>query len=219
MAGLLDYTPFDGVEDWAVSLIQHQAYLAPVFFLALEELGIPMPIPGDLVVAYTGYEVSRGVISYPVAFLLLLSAILIGSSILYYLSSKYGQLIVLKFGKYIHLDEKRLVTVEEKFQKFGPWVIIFGRHIPGFRIPITIFAGMSHITYKTFILSTFISVVFWIAFYLYLGGQLGAKTAEIFHAHHWYIFLFAIPLLLGIIGYVIAVIRQRRLQKRKASKE
>src|SRR5260370_42464087 len=98
MAGLLDYTPFDGVEDWAVSLIQHQTYLAPVFFLALEELGIPMPIPGDLVVAYTGYEVSRGVISYPVAFFLFLSIILIASSILYYLSSKYGELIIFKFG-------------------------------------------------------------------------------------------------------------------------
>lgn len=218
MAGLLDYTPFDGLEDWAVALIQHQAYLAPVFFLALEELGIPMPIPGDLVVAYTGYQVSKGIIPYPIAFIMLFGAILLGSSGLYYLSLKYGQHIVLKFGKYIHLDEKKLITVEEKFKKFGPWVIIFGRHIPGFRIPITVFAGMSHITYKTFILSTFISIIFWIPFYLWIGASLGAKTAEVFRTNHAYFFLFAIPLVLGIIGYIAAVIRKRRKQRRKSAK-
>jgi membrane protein DedA with SNARE-associated domain len=84
-------------------------------------------------------------IEKPFAFVLLLLAVLVGSSTLYALSARYGQRIVLHFGNYLHVDAHKLLTVEEKFQQDGPWVIILGRHIPGFRIPITIFAGMSGI--------------------------------------------------------------------------
>jgi membrane protein DedA with SNARE-associated domain len=84
-------------------------------------------------------------IEKPFAFVLLLLAVLVGSSTLYALSARSGQRIVLHFGNYLHVDAHKLLTVEEKFQQDGPWVIILGRHIPGFRIPITIFAGMSGI--------------------------------------------------------------------------
>jgi membrane protein DedA with SNARE-associated domain len=143
--GRVDSTILDGPQDWIVALLHQQAYLAPFLLVTVEEAGIPLPVPGDLVIMYIGYQVSKGVLPYAHAFVLLLLAVLVGSSILYALSARYGQRIVLHFGNYLHLDAHKLLTVEEKFQQYGPWVIILGRHIPGFRIPITIFAGMSGI--------------------------------------------------------------------------
>jgi membrane protein DedA with SNARE-associated domain len=206
---------YDPLIDFIDSIIEHQGILAPILFLIIEESGVPLPIPGDIVIAYTGYQVSKGAISYSVAFMLLLMAVLLGSSILYYLSSHYGQKIVLKFGEYIDLDEKKLLIVEEKFRKYGPLVIIIGRHIPGFRIPITVFSGMSHIKYRTFILSTFISVIIWIPVNLSLGQQLGPKTVHLLHGHPEYYLVGAIPFLIACVSYILFRIRRKRAKVQK----
>ena len=197
-------------EDSVVFLLHHQVFLAPLLLLTLEESGIPLPVPGDIIITFVGYQVSKGVVSYLAAFLTILTAVLVGSSLLYYLASRYGQALILKISKFIDLDEKRLSTVEQKFRKYGPLVIIFGRHIPGFRIPITIFAGVSNISYLTFISSTFISVIFWIVFYLSLGGKLGRKTVILLHAHHGYTLFIIIPAIIILLAYLFLRIKKVR---------
>lgn len=211
----LDGTFLDRLDDLIIAFIQHNILFTPLL-LFLEEAGIPLPAPGDIFIAYTGYQVSKGIIPYPFAFLLLLVATLAGSSILYYLSSRWGQLIVLRFGKYIHLDEKKLIIVEEKFRKYGPLVIIIGRHIPGFRVPITFFAGVSDITYKTFIISTLFSIILWIPFYLSVGQRLGPKTLALFHHNQAYFLIFLIPLAIFICSAIFLRVKQRRHLKKIA---
>lgn len=194
----------DIAADVVEAFLKSQTALAPVLLLTLEESGIPVPIPGDIVIAYLGYQVSLGHIPYVAAFILLLTSVLGGSSLLYYLSSRFGNQIVTKFGPYLHISEKKLITVEKKFRKFGPLVIIFGRHIPGFRIPITIFSGMSQVTYKTFIISTFLSVIIWIPVNLALGAHLGPKTARLLHGHAEYFYIAAIPFVLFLL-YIFSI--------------
>lgn len=189
-----------------LSILSNQIIFAPIL-LAVDEFGFILPI-GDIIVLYTGYQVAKGKVSFTLAFLLLLSAVLIGASALYYLSFRYGQTVLLKLEKYIHLDMKKLEVIEKKFNKYGPIFIIFGRHIPGFRIPITIFSGMSEITYPTFIISVVISTIFWLAFYLSIGMKLGPKTIALLSSHHNYLFPLLIPILIIVIAY-------RYLQKKK----
>lgn len=197
----LDYPFVESFEAFFTSVFNIKGVFAPIFLLTAEESGLPLPIPGDIIIAYIGYKVSTGDIPYYLAFLLILLSVMTGSSILYFLSYRWGPTLILKLGKYIHLDEKKIITVEEKFRKYGPWVIIFGRHVPGFRIAITVFAGISKIKYSTFISSTFISVVFWIAFYLYLGARLGARTRGLLRGSFVHMLPFFITLLL-IIGLI-----------------
>src|SRR5260370_20557119 len=91
-------------------------------------------------------------------------------------------------------------------------VVIFGRHIPGFRIPITVFAGMSDMKYSTFIISTFISIIFWIPFYLFLGMRLGPKTTQLLHNHQWYLLILLVSGILIALGILF-------LRKSKSVKE
>lgn len=201
---------FDRAEDFFSAFVHHQVYLAPIFLLIIEEAGIPLPVPGDIVIMYTGYQVAKGTVPYPLAFFMILVAILLGSSILYYLSARYGEAIILMFGKYIDLDKKKLDVVQKQFKRFGPLVIILGRHIPGFRIPITIFSGMSGVSYRTFISSTFISVVFWIGINISIGEKLGPRAAELLQTHQKFYLLGFIPLLLSIIWLVIKFINRKK---------
>ena len=190
-------------------VLKHSLF-ASVALLFAEESGIPLPIPGDAVVTFGGYAVSRGRINYISAYLLLLCAVMGGSSILFYLSRRYGQRIVMQFGHLIHVSDAKLLYVEHKFKKYGAWVIIIGRHIPGLRIPITIFSGISGVTFQTFFWSTFVSVIFWIPTYLEIGRRLGVRATRLLEAHQEYYLLALIPLTIFIISIITAQVKHNR---------
>lgn len=192
----------DNLQDVIVNFVVHQTYLAPIILLMLEEMGIPLPF-ADVVIAYTGYQVAAGRIPYVSAYMILLVADILGATILYAVARRYGETIVNKFGKYIDLDMKKLDYVEEKFRQFGPLVIIIGRHIIGFKIPITIFSGISKMNYFKFMFSVLISDSFWIPFYLALGEKLGPKTVHLFHVNHWYYLLVLFPLLIALLPFFL----------------
>ncbi|HZZ98808.1 MAG TPA: DedA family protein [Candidatus Saccharimonadia bacterium] len=212
---LPEYHMIDPLTDWIAAFVTHYAPFAPLLLLFLEESGLPLPIPGDMYVAFEGYQVAQGKISYWVAFVLLMVAVLLGSSVLYYLSSRWGNFILLRVGRYLHLNEERIKLVEKYFRKHGVWVIILGRHIPGLRIPITFFAGTSGVPYPIFIASTFISVVFWIGIYLSAGSRLGRHVRSMFHADPVYITLLALPFLIFLGSIVYARIQLEREKKQK----
>ncbi len=196
LSAITEYPPLDPITDWLARFLVQNGIFAPIFLLFLEESGIPLPIPGDSYIAYTGYLIKASKLTYPVGFFLLVCAVLAGSTVLYALSRRYGQGLVLRFGKHLHISKDKLTLVERKFNQFGPLVIVFGRHIPGFRVPITIFSGISGVPYKTFIVSTFISIIFWIAFYLSLGERLGPRVLKFLNGPHPYWFLLILPILL-----------------------
>lgn len=184
--------------------ISQNSVLSVIFLLFIEESGIPLPIPGDAVLTYLGYAISRGAIGYWSAFSLVLAAVMGGSSILFYLAQKYGQSIVLRFGHLLHVSDAKLLYVEHKFKKYGAWVIIMGRHVPGLRIPITIFSGISGVTFRTFFWSTLLSVILWIPMYLEVGRRLGARAAHLFHTHQNFYILALAPLCVFIFSLITA---------------
>lgn len=191
------------------AFLRHSALVVPFALLAGEEAGIPLPVPGDVIIAYIGYRASTGIVPFPVAFCALVAAVLAGSSVLYFVSSRWGGALVEKLGGYMHVSEDRLVSAERRFQSYGPWFIIIGRHIPGLRIPITIFCGVSGVRYPLFLASTIVSVVFWIAFWLIVGTRLGAKTVHLLHGAHWYLVLLPLGFVLGAVFVARVVARIR----------
>lgn len=156
------------------NFIQKQSVLAPLLLLLVEEAGVPIFIPGDGVLAYTGYSIqTTHQSSLLIAFSVAVLAVVIGSSILFFASRRYGQRLIVKLSRFIFLKQSHLDRAEQLFKRFGIWTIIVGRHIPGMRIPITIFAAISGVRYRTFILSTLASTLLWIWLYLSLGKRYG----------------------------------------------
>ena len=206
----------DQFEDVIVGFLVHQIYLAPIILLILEEVGVPLPF-ADIVIAYTGYQVAVGRIPYFAAFIILLISDIIGATILYLIARKYGKKIVDKFGRFIDLDRDKLDSFEGFFRKYGPIAIIIGRHVYGFKVPITIFSGISKMRYWIFLVSVAISDSFWIPFYLTIGRRLGPKTIRLFHVYHvnhWYYTLLLIPIAMSLLPFFLM-----RKGKQKTKKE
>lgn len=214
---------FFGLADWlnqsidaVQQFIRHDVILAPLLLLFVEECGIPLPINGDIILAYTGYRLSVVAHGPAVwqAFIAAQLAALAGATVLFFLARRWGEAIILKLGKFIFLEEKHIRAAERMFRRWGVLAIIVGRHIPGLRIPVTIFAATSGVKYPIFIVSTFISTSVWILVYLVAGKSIGARFhSEIQH----YVGLSTVALVAIVVGFillhVIGIYRHRRKQR------
>ena len=202
----------DAYVDLVENFIQQQSVLAPLLLLFVEEAGIPIFVPGDGVLAYTGYSIQTSHhSSIWLAFSLAVVAVVVGSSILFFVARRYGQAFISKLGRFIFLGPNQIERAQNLFNRYGVWAIIFGRHVPGMRIPITVFAAVSGVRYRTFILSTLASTMLWIWFYLAIGQHFGGQITHALRR--------STTLTLGIaIAAVIVIIAMHLYGARRESK-
>src|SRR5919197_6137612 len=81
--------------------IGHQHTLGLFIVIFLEELGIPLPAPGDVAIAWAGYQTTLGSVPYPLAYLAVIGGAVGGSLCLYSVARHFGPPVVLRFGRYV----------------------------------------------------------------------------------------------------------------------
>ena len=160
-------------------IFQHQTFgLFTVIFL--EEIGIPLPAPGDVAITYGGYLTTRGTIPYPLAYVAVVTGAVLGSTLNTTLSRRYGPRVIARVGPFLGITEVRLERAQALFQRWGPWAIIVGRHIPGMRIVLSALSGILNVPYRVFIPCVAISATIWAAIFLELGRLLGPRARDLF---------------------------------------
>jgi len=142
-----------------------------LFFFAFVENVFP-PSPSDLVVVIGGSLVSTGVISFIPTLLLTTIGSVVGFMILFYFGSTVDRKVV-HSGKYKYIPVDAIEKVELWFKKYGYYVIIANRFMPGTRSVISFFAGMSSLNVKKTLLLAAISALVWNAIIIYLGYVFG----------------------------------------------
>lgn len=166
-----------------------------------EELGIPLPVPGDVAIAWGGYLTTTGEIPFPLAFLAVVAGAVTGSFCLYQLSRRFGRPFILRVFKLLGIEAARLDRAEKAFSRWGPWAIIIGRHIPGMRIVLSAFAGILEVPLPTFVLSVFVSSMAWAAIFLLLGRLLGRRVVLLFRLLPVHL----VPVALLVVALVVVV--------------
>ncbi len=185
------------VSDWFGAMIDQYGVFGAFGLLFVEEAGVPIMLPGDVMVMYAGYQVSLETLEYWQALLFCVLAVTAGASILYGISRRYGVTIIARFGHYVHCPPERIESVRPIMTRWGVLAVIFGRHIPGMRIPITVLAGILRFPYPLFVGGVAISTAIWAGFFLAVGIRLGPAVEGLTHPHGL-IWLAIIVALLGI---------------------
>ncbi len=158
---------------------EHQA-IGTFLVIAAEEVGIPLPAPGDAVIAVTGYLTTTGTIAFWAAFLAVVAGATIGSLGLFTLGRTYGHGFILRYGRFVGMNEERLARVERIFKRYGPWAVIVGRHVPGMRIYLSALAGVFQMRYRVFVPCVMLSSSIWALIFLMLGRSLGRESFRLF---------------------------------------
>lgn len=205
-----------------ISLFLHtNVILSPLLLLTIEEMGIPILIPGDAILAYVGSSVKAAgpSVSLITATVVATISVFIGSSILYYVAKRWGRNIVHRIGRFIFLKEKDIERAEALFAKYGILTIIFGRHIPGMRAPVTIFAAISGVRYSIFIASTLVSTILWAVFWLTVGHRYGENIRGLVHKHTLPSILIIVGIVVFFIGYHFFVEFRHKRKSKKTIEE
>lgn len=176
-----------------------------IFFLMFLE-GLLLPIPSEVVMAFAGYLSLTGELpnyfGIPAVILALIAGSVgnaVGASAAYGIGYYGGRPAILKFGKYIKLDQNSLQKTEEWFNKYGEISVFFTRLVPVFRTFISIPAGLAEMNFKKFIILTFGGTVIWDSVLIYLGYILGSKWEAILGAFNDYSYIAIVAALIVLI--------------------
>lgn len=191
---------------WVRPFLHRYTYLASYGLLYLEESGIPLPAPGDVFVMYVGAHVPRNLVSWTVAWLGLIGVVVLGASNLFFISRKFGRrLAESRYAEAIHLSPERLKQAEQWFKRYGVVAIIFGRHVPGFRVPITVAAGALKVSYPVFVASVAVSTAIWAGIVMAIGVNFGPRMEAFLNVHRvtYWVWAAVVLVMIAVIVYRI----------------
>jgi membrane-associated protein len=174
--------------------------------LYIEESGIPLPVPGDVYVAYLGKLNASSFWNLVLVWLGIIAVVIGGSTNLYLVSRRWGPALLrhrlVRDG--LGIDEARLETVRRWSARWGALAIIFGRHVPGFRIPVTVLAATTGVRYRIFAPSVAVSTAVWAGIGLWLGATFGQSLGNLLARYPW---IYLIGLGLVILVVAVALVR------------
>lgn len=170
--------------------LHHYDKLALFLLLTIEESGIPVPVPGDVVMMYAGYRVHQGLMLWYEVLLIGVCATLIGSCILYHVGKRGGRPLLTKYGRYLHLTSVRQERIERWLSRYGGFAVFLGRLIPGMRCGSSFMAGTFGVPYPSFFLGTAASATVWWGSFIFIGSRAGTWVAPIVEEHPRTLFVF-----------------------------
>jgi len=188
-------------------LLQH-GILAAFAYLALEEAGLPIPVPGDFLMLALGARAREGGIVLWQVIAAMEAGTILGSSLLYLLARRGGRGVVERYGPFIGIGPAQLDRAEGQLQRHGVIAVVLGRLLPGLRVLTAIACGIFRVSYRVFLPAMSLGSLIYIVGYTMLGYFAGPAVLGVFEALHLPIGLLGSggPLLL-ILGGLILVRR------------
>lgn len=165
------------VDDVAHDALVSAGYAGLIAVMIVENL-FP-PIPSELVLPLAGYEVSRGELTFVATVAAATLGSLIGALLLYAIGRWGGRPAILRRGRFLRIGPAELHRAEHWFDRWGDWVVLGARMVPGARSVVSIPAGTMRMGAVRFVLLTTLGSAIWNAVLIGLGHELGANWDEI----------------------------------------
>ena len=158
------------------TFFQNFGYAAVFFVLVV--CGFGVPIPEDITLVAGGVISGLGYANVHLMFVVGMAGVLVGDGIMFLLGRHFGEQI-LRFKPVRKLmTPKRYAQVQEKFDKYGNYVLFVARFLPGLRSPIFLTAGMSgKVSFWRWLVMDGIAALISVPIWVYLGN-FGAENRD-----------------------------------------
>jgi membrane protein DedA with SNARE-associated domain len=181
------------------SLVSTYGYLG-IFIAAFAETIFP-PIPSELIFPLAGFVGFKSNFTYFETFLMASSGAVgatIGAIVIYLVSFKIGRIAIVKLGKYVFVNEKKIQSAERWFEKYGVYAVFLGRMAPGVRELISVPAGIARMPFAKFVTFTFFGSLIWSVILVFLGYFLGDSWERLSETLSDYFTVISVLVLLSI---------------------
>jgi membrane protein DedA with SNARE-associated domain len=143
----------------------------------LQEIGVPNPVPNELVLLFSGYLASIGQLNFTAVLLTVITADTIGSSVLYMAFYYCGQRILQKWPHVIPTSKLAYLTARVSHKDH--WSIYIGRHLPFLRGYTAVAAGLLKVSPTIFLPAVLLSALTWSGGYVTAGKLLGQEYVKL----------------------------------------
>jgi len=167
------------VSAWAEDLLLGGGYVLLAALILLENL-FP-PIPSELLLPLAGSRVASGEFDFLPAVLAATLGSVTGALLLYAIGRIGGRPVLLKWGRVLRLDQRRLDRADDWFDRHGPKIVLLGRLVPGVRSVVSVPAGLSEMPVPRFVLLTALGSLVWNAALIGGGWALGNRWRDATH--------------------------------------
>jgi len=191
-------------------------YGLPAIFLVMlvKEAGLPIPIPGDVLMLGAAARAASGQWSISAVIFTFVTAMIMGGTVQYLLARGPGRQIVYRLGRYIGLTPNRLERAAATLHRGGVVAVTLGLCTPGVRAVTIAASGVADIPFRTFFPALVLGDSIFFLLHLALGYAGGRGLKALLQGHHpafdpVLLLILAAVLLIGCAGWL--VLRRRAL--------
>lgn len=204
-----------------MSVIERIGVWGAGLLIALET--VVAPLPSEVVLLLTGFNVSTGSFHFLGALLITTAGSLLGAGFLYALGYFFSEErlahLVERYGKWVGISTSDFHKTMQWFERHGTPLVLFGRLVPIIRSLVSIPAGLVEMNLIKFLSLTALGSGVWNTIWISLGFTLGANwhVAERYSDIIDYVAYTAIGLVL--IFLVFRLVSRQVRARRQASAE
>ena len=166
------------LRDMLVVLREHQ-YVTLFFVIAIEEAGVPLPVPGDLIIAYYGWRAAGDPIELAQVIVVCALASTAGTLAPYALANRFGHGIAMRVAGWLDIDEGRVDQLMRRVDRYGFRGVLVGRLIPGLRVAVSLVAGTAHLPVTRFSPAVFAAAAIYWTGWVLLGAIVGPRIEDV----------------------------------------
>lgn len=153
---------------------------AGVFLLMAVESTV-FPLPSEVVVPPAAYWAQQGHMSFWGVVLASTFGSWFGSTISYWVARWLGRPLILKYGKYVFVPEKKWLLAESWINQFSVGGVFFARLLPVVRHLVSLPAGAARMNFRHFSLATLTGSFLWSWVLAWFGAQVLGGEPRLLH--------------------------------------
>jgi membrane protein DedA with SNARE-associated domain len=165
------------IGDWVRDVVTSSGYPGLAALILIENL-FP-PIPSELILPLAGFYVGKGDLNFILAVLAATAGAVAGALIIYAIARFGGRRVLLRYGRILRIREKDLDRADDWFDRYGWWIVLGGRLIPGARSLVSIPAGLSEMPVGRFLALTTLGSAIWNTALVGAGWALGSNYEKV----------------------------------------
>ncbi len=146
----------------------------PGMVIALFVEGSGMPFPGDAALALYGFAAAKSQFAWPLVFAFCTLGYMVGAVAAYassrmIASSVRGHIADYRVARFAGFSPRSFNRTTQLMHKYGPWMLILGRFLPGVRSVCSYVAGLTRMRFGPFLLYTLVGSTIWCGTWIALG--------------------------------------------------
>lgn len=134
------------------------------------------PIPSEVILPFAGFTAEQGKLNAAAAWFAATVGALAGALLLYGIGAVVGEERLRELSRkrwFVFFGEKDFDRGDRFFDRYGAWVVFFGRFIPLVRSVVSVPAGLERMALPRFVALTFVGSGIWNAVFITAGWILG----------------------------------------------